>query len=165
MEMRRLAPPNALAHDDDPRTRLASLFRAQYLSMVRVAFLLTGSNEVAEDLVQEAFLGLRKHWEDVDQPEAYLRTSVVNASRSWLRRQRTFRRHVRDWRPPLYENEVDELQDALAALPERQRTALVLRFYADLSEASIAEALGCREGTVKSLLHRGLARLRKAIDQ
>ena len=60
--------------------------------------------------------------------------------------------------------EADELFDALAALPSRQRAALVLRFYEDLSEADIAVALGCRPGTVKSLLHRGLAELRKVVE-
>ena len=134
--------------------------------MVRVAYLMVGSTTVAEDLVQDSFARMHRHWDTTEHPRAYLRTSVVNACRSHLRRLALERAYKRN--PALTDSlpaEADELFDALAALPARQRAALVLRFYEDLSEADIAVALGCRPGTVKSLLHRGLAELRKAVER
>ena len=150
-----------------PPASLADLYRERYLPMVRLAYLMVGSTTVAEDLVQDAFARMHRHWDNAEHPRAYLRTAVINACRSHLRRlalERAYRRHpsaVNDSVLP----QADELFDALAALPSRQRAALVLRFYEDLSEADIAVALGCRPGTVKSLLHRGLAELRKVVDQ
>lgn len=146
---------------------LADLYRERYVPMVRLAFLMVGSTTVAEDLVQDAFARMHRPWDTIEHPKAYLRTSVVNACRSHLRRlalERAYKRNpsvVAESVPA----EADELFDTLAALPARQRAALVLRFYEDLSEADIAVALGCRPGTVKSLLHRGLAELRKVVEQ
>jgi RNA polymerase sigma-70 factor (sigma-E family) len=149
-----------------PPGSLADLYRERYVPMVRLAYLMVGSATVAEDLVQDAFARMYRHWDTTQHPRAYLRTAVVNACRSHLRRlalERAYRRH-----PSAAANhqvaEADELFDALAVLPSRQRAALVLRFYEDLSEADIAVALGCRPGTVKSLLHRGLAELRKVVE-
>ncbi len=146
---------------------LADLYRERYVPMVRLAYLMVGSSTVAEDLVQDAFARMHRHWDHAEHPRAYLRTAVVNACRSHLRRlalERAYRRHPSaDGQGAVAE--ADELFDALAKLPARQRAALVLRFYEDLSEADIAVALGCRPGTVKSLLHRGLAELRKVVEQ
>lgn len=153
-----------------PATRpgsLADLYRERYGPMVRLAYLMVGSTTIAEDLVQDAFARMHRHWGTTEHPRAYLRMSVLNACRSHLRRQaleRSYKRNatlLSDSIPA----EADELFDALGALPARQRAALVLRFYEDLSEADIAVALGCRPGTVKSLLHRGLAELRKVVEQ
>lgn len=145
---------------------LADLYREKYVPMVRMAYLMVGSSTVAEDLVQDAFARMHRHWDNAEHPKAYLRMTVVNACRSHLRRlalERAYRRHPSVMGEAV-RAEPDELFDALAALPTRQRAALVLRFYEDLSEADIAVALGCRPGTVKSLLHRGLAELRKAVE-
>ena len=150
-----------------PPASLADLYRERYVPMVRLAYLMVGSTTVAEDLVQDAFARMHRHWDNAEHPRAYLRTTVVNACRSHLRRlalERAYRRHPSALSDTVVV-EADELFDALAALPSRQRAALVLRFYEDLSEADIAAALGCRPGTVKSLLHRGLAELRKVVDQ
>jgi RNA polymerase sigma-70 factor (sigma-E family) len=164
--------------DDEPGAAavrpasLADLYRERYVPMVRLAYLMVGSTSVAEDLVQDAFARMHRHWDNAEHPKAYLRMAVVNACRSHLRRQ-TLERAYRQ-RPSALAEAVqagspwsapDELFDALGALPARQRAALVLRFYEDLSEADIAVALGCRPGTVKSLLHRGLAELRKVVEQ
>ena len=144
---------------------VTSLYRREYAAMVRLARLITGSNEAAEDVVQEAFVRVYRNWERADHPGAYLRTVVVNRSRSWQRRRLV----ERDRQPAVEEQAADpegrELLDALAHLGVRQRTALVLRFYADLSEADIALAMGCRPGTVKSLVHRGLRRLERMIER
>ncbi len=149
-----------------PPGSLADLYRERYVPMVRLAYLMVGSTAVAEDLVQDAFARVHRHWDHAEHPRAYLRTAVVNACRSHLRRlalERAYRRHPSVVGDGVHA-ETDELFDALAALPSRQRAALVLRFYEDLSEADIAVALGCRPGTVKSLLHRGLAELRKVVE-
>jgi RNA polymerase sigma-70 factor (sigma-E family) len=150
-----------------PPASLADLYRERYVPMVRLAYLMVGSTTVAEDLVQDAFARMHRHWDNAEHPRAYLRTAVVNACRSHLRRlalERAYRRHPAALSDTVLPH-ADELFDALAALPSRQRAALVLRFYEDLSEADIAVALGCRPGTVKSLLHRGLAELRRVVDQ
>lgn len=148
---------------------LDALYRTHYAPMVRLAHLITGSNEVAEDLVQEAFVRLHGH--DVaalGNPAGYLRTSVVNRCRSWQRRAVLERRHESSGRvdpsAAVQPVEVDETLAALARLRPRQRAALVLRFYADLPEAEIAATLGCRPGTVKSLISRGLAELKETIS-
>lgn len=143
---------------------LSSLYRQLHPPMVRLAHLLTGSNAVAEDLVQDAFVALHGALDRADNPAAYLRTTVVNRCRSHLRRRRLEDRHraveLRVATPP----DVDETWQALARLPERRRVALVLRFYEDLAIEEIAEVMGCRPGTVKSLVHRGLASLREVLS-
>jgi RNA polymerase sigma factor (sigma-70 family) len=88
----------------------------------------------------------------------------VNRCRSWGRRQ-VLERDRRPRPPEPAELVADELWDALATLPERQRTAIVLRYYADLPDADIAEALGCRPATVRTSLHRGLAALRRVVER
>lgn len=148
-----------------PAVSLEELYRREYAAMVRLAHLLTGSNDVAEDLVQESFVRLHRNWGRADQPAAYLRTTVVNRCRSWQRRRVLERRPPVSVGPTVVEGEPREMLDALARLGVRQRTALVLRFYADLSEADIARALGCRPGTVKSLVHRGLRQLEGMIER
>jgi RNA polymerase sigma-70 factor (sigma-E family) len=152
-------PVTAVAWPHD----LVSLYRNRYADMVRLAFLLTGSSAEAEEIVQDAFVRVRRRIDRVDNPSAYLRTSVVNGCRNRYRRILVERRHQPPAQGVAYDR-VDELSDALATLATRQRTVIVLRFYAGLSEAEIAKVLGCRPGTVKSLCHRGLAELRRVIE-
>jgi RNA polymerase sigma-70 factor (sigma-E family) len=143
-----------------------SFYEAQWQTALRLATLLTQQRAVAEDLAQEAFANVYRAWSRIDRPAAYLNTAIVNACRRWHKREARARERL-----PLLVAEptehpmLGELSDAVAALPYRQRAALVLRYYADLSEAEIADALGCRPGTVKSLVSRGLAELKKVIDQ
>jgi RNA polymerase sigma factor (sigma-70 family) len=155
-----------LREQADGREAAASfddLYRAEQPELVRLAVLLVGSPEVAVDLVQDCFVRLHPRWTKVTDHRAYLRRSVVNACHSHHRGLRRWRRL--DLRPaePV-ELGARELSDALAALPHRQRAALVLRFYGGLPDAAIADALGCRPGTVASLVHRGLAALREVIE-
>lgn len=145
-------------------TTFAQFYAAEFDGAVRLARLLTGSWDTARDIAQDAFCGLHRHWHRVEVPGAYLRRSIVNGANSAHRRRR------RDAQRPLpvaesIELGADELSDALAALPPRQRAAIVLRHRLDLPDAEIAEALGVRVGTVASLVHRGLAQLRAAIDE
>ncbi|MGH9070683.1 MAG: RNA polymerase sigma factor [Acidimicrobiales bacterium] len=144
---------------------LIELYRAQYAPMVRLAYLLTGSNALAEEVVQEAFIRIRGRLGSVDSPVAYLRTTVVNGSHNHHRHTEVERRLAPlTATPESVTDSLDELGDALASLPERQRAVLVLRYYQDLTEAEIAQVLDCRPGTVKSLAHRGLASLRKVLE-
>lgn len=145
----------------------ADLYVSQHERLMRLAFVLTGSREVAEDVVQDSFVRLYRHWLSAERPEQYVRQIVVNGCRSHHRR--TGRQ--RDKMAKLYvldattDRQGVELSDVLLELPYRQRAAIVLRFYSDLSEVEIAEVLGCRPGTVGSLIHRGLARLRMVVEQ
>lgn len=147
--------------------RFTELYLELHDRLVRLAFVLTGSREIAEDVVQDSFVRLYNRWGTADHPDRYIRQIVVNECHTHHRRAG----RERDRRAKLYVVDAThdrtgvELEDVLMELPYRQRAAIVLRFYSDLSEAEIAEALGCRPGTVGSLIHRGLERLRKAIEQ
>lgn len=143
-------------------------YASAWPAAVRLAALLTQQTEPAEDLAQEAMVRVYGHWPQVrvGVPGAYLRTTVVNVCNNWHRSRRTQQAKL-----PLLISErldtstSDHLADALAALPFRQRTVLVLRFYEGCSEREIAEHLGCRPGTVKSLTSRALAQLQKVIER
>ncbi|MHB8295146.1 MAG: SigE family RNA polymerase sigma factor [Acidimicrobiales bacterium] len=142
-----------------------ALYRDRYEPMVRLAFLLVGSSGLAEEAVQESFLKVRKRIGGLEHPSAYLRATVVNECRNHHRRARIERRDLPLHAQPSSSNdEVNELADALGALPYRQRAVIVLRYYLGASEVEIADYLGCRPGTVKSLAHRGLAALREMIE-
>ena len=152
------APPPGPGADDE----LRALFAAQYVPMVRLATLLVDRVEIAEEVVQEAFLLLHRRWDEIDAPGAYLRLTVVNRCRDALRRRRVRRREPAS--PSWSHDAPDEMADAIAALPERMRTAIVLRFYGDLTIDQISDAMGARPGTVKSWIHRALGRLREVIE-
>ncbi len=130
---------------------------------VRLARLLTGSSSVAEDLAQDAFVAVQGRWADVRNPDAYVRTAVVNRVRTYARRgsppEEAHGTLVVTGMP-----EIDETWALLLGLSERQRAALVLRYYCDLPLAEIADLLGCRVGTIKSTIHRGLERLREEMS-
>jgi RNA polymerase sigma-70 factor (sigma-E family) len=144
--------------------------------MVHLAVLLVDDRATAEDVVQEAFTALyRRHGERIDEIDnalAYLRTAVVNGSRSVLRRRRTARGYT-----PLYEADAasaeeyvvlaEEHRDVLVALGKltrRRREVLVLRYWSELSEAQIAETLGISRGSVKSIASRALDALEKLLE-
>lgn len=139
---------------------LVRVYEEQWLALTRVAYLITGTSAVAEELVQDAFVSVRSRWNDLDNPEGYLRTSVVNATRDWGRRQEVAVR-LRPAPPDPTVNHPDELWDALSRLDHRRRSAVVLRYYADMPDPEIAEILGCRPTTVRTLIHRALRDLRR----
>jgi RNA polymerase sigma-70 factor (sigma-E family) len=147
-------------------TSFIELYEETFVSMVRLAVALTGSQALAEDLVHDAFVRVHARWAKVESPNAYLRAAVVNACRSASRRARRERKY-RESQPAaaIVSLEADELFDALGRLPYRQRAALVLQYYEGLQQAEIADLLGCREGTVASLVHRGLEQLRRVIER
>ena len=153
---------------------LDELYARHFGSGVRLAFLLTGDRAHAEDLAQEAFIrcvGRFRHLRRPDAFEAYFRRAIVNLHTSGLRR----RRLEREWlsregaaaaRRVSSQPDVGAREDlwrALRGLPSRQRAALVLRYYEDLSERETAEVLGCSVAAVKSLVARGSETLRELI--
>jgi RNA polymerase sigma-70 factor (sigma-E family) len=150
---------------DGPDVAFELLYAEAYRPMVRLALLLTGSPAQVEELVQDAFVRVYRQWHRVESPRAYLRQAVVNACWSHRRRRARELRHGPGAaaRAATVDPEANLMRDALSRLSDRQRKAVVLRYYEDLSEAEIAAVLGCRPGTVKSLLSRGLARLRREL--
>ena len=153
--------------------RLGALYERHASDAVRLAYLLTGDRSLAEDLVQEAFVRMFGRFRDLRSPEAfpwYLRRTVVNLANSHFRHAKVERTYVeRQGRlPDEWAQEIgsrQEMWEQLRRLPERQRAAIVLRFYEDLTEAQTAEVLGCRLGTVKSLVSRGLEALRTDVGR
>lgn len=148
--------------DDD----FVRFYREAYPGAVRLAWLLTHDHHAAEDVVQDAFVRVRPRLGTVEHRHAYLRTAVVNGcrdrARSAGRAEAGMRRLdvVRDIEPAA---EPSTLLELVARLPHRHRAVLVLRYWADLPEAEIAEIVGVRPATVRSLTARALARLRKEL--
>ena len=154
---------------DAPSTddRFAAFYRAAYPWAKRLAHLLLGGSADAEDVVQDAFAHVHARYTSVLVPEAYLRTSVVDGCRQLHRRRAREDRRIRlvaDHGERIIDVP-DPLLDAVATLPLSQRAAVVLRYWADLPDDEIAAAIGVRPATVRSLVHRGLASLRKEIDR
>ncbi|GAA5198865.1 SigE family RNA polymerase sigma factor [Rugosimonospora acidiphila] len=156
---------------------LTRLFASHYRQLVRLAALLLGDPGLAEEVVQDAYIRLHERWRTLREPDralGYLRTSVINGARSALRRRVVARRYTDSLTAlpdaPSAESQTITAFDhavvinALRGLPTRQREALVLRYYADLSEADIAEAMGISRGAVKSHAARGLAALRQILE-
>jgi RNA polymerase sigma-70 factor (sigma-E family) len=154
--------------------RLGELYEAHAPEAARLAYLLTGDRALAEDLVHEAFVRLFGRFRDLRHPQAfraYLRTTVVNLARSHFRRRRVERAYLEregravDPAPAPDPGGREEMWAALQRLRPRQRAAVVLRYYEDLTEAQTAEVLGCAVGTVKSLVSRGLDQLRMELSR
>jgi RNA polymerase sigma-70 factor (sigma-E family) len=146
-------------------SQFEEFYATEFARTTRLVHLLTGRDDVAEDLAQDAMARIHRHFDRLDNPAAYLRTTVVNVCRNWHRSTR--REIVRNERIPLPEAslgpEVDEVLAVVDRLPYRQRAVIVMRYWLDLSEADIADHLGCRPGTVKSLSARALERLHREL--
>lgn len=171
--LRAIDAPDEQTAPGSPVT-IEDLYRVHRMRLVRLAILLVDEAATAEDVVQEAFAGLHRNWRKLRDEAAaigYLRTAVVNGSRSVLRRRKTAREYV----PPhavtarsaeslaMLSTEHQAVVTALGVLPPRQREVLVLRYYGGLSEAEIAEAAGISKGTVKSTASRALEALQRAM--
>jgi RNA polymerase sigma-70 factor (sigma-E family) len=151
------------------------LYEQLWWPMLRLATGLVDEVSVAEDVVQDAFAATYRRWEAIRDRQAaagYLRTAVVNGSRSVLRRRITERKHLQSVvdepadaadRCVLQVAERDRVLAAMSTLPDRQREVLTLRYIAELSDADIAQATGLSEGGVRSASSRGLAALRKTL--
>jgi RNA polymerase sigma-70 factor (sigma-E family) len=146
----------------------ASYMEARQPSLLRTAYLLVGDRHTAEDLVQVAFAKLYLSWDKVRDREAldgYVRRILVNEHNSLWRRAWKRREHSSDQVPEIGRHDAydegSDLWPVIQTLPRRTRAVIVLRYYEQLSEAEIAEALGISRGTVKSQASRGLALLRE----
>lgn len=148
-------------------TGLVDAYRAGWTDLVRLGYLLTGNRAVAEELVQDAFVAARSRWDRIDDHRAYLRTAMVNAIRDRARHAKVVERHrptpTEARRATTTEDKPDELWDALERLDPRRRQAVVLRYYLDLPDPEIADLLGCRPATVRTLIHRALRDLRREV--
>lgn len=164
----------AVAWDADQA--VTALYSANYRSLVRLAAMLVRDAGTAEEVVQDAFVAMHGGWRrlrDPDKALSYLRQSVVNRSRSVLRHRAVVEKYAPKGLPDAPSAEagaIGELErsaviEALARLPARQREALVLRYYADLSEAEIAHTMGISRGAVKSHTARGMTALRNVLEQ
>ncbi len=145
---------------------------AEQAGLLRLAVLLTGDRGHAEDLVQTALMKCYRHWGRLTRsgtPTAYVRRAVVTTHTSWRRRLSTTEQ-VMESLPDRADpgagphEEDEELRRALRALPPRMRTAVVLRYYEDLSEAQAGELMGCSASTVNTQTARGLERLRASLS-
>jgi len=158
-----------------PRAAVTEIFHHHYRRLVGLAGLMVDDRETAEEVVQDAFEALYRNWGRLRDPQAaiaYLNRSVVNGSRSRLRRRMTERSYdlPDEGAAPSAESlgvdrhERTELMDAVRALPRRQREVMVLRYYLDLSEDQIAEWLGISNGSVKRHAFRATENLHKRME-
>lgn len=142
---------------------VGDLFRSHRQRLVNLAFAITLDASTAEEIVQDAFIGLHRGVSSVDNPVGYLQRSVVNSSVSVLRRRRLVQRRPLPRPIPVAASspEIDEMWERVITLPAKQRAVVFLRFWEDLSLIEIAHVLGRPLGSVKSTLHRALTSLRE----
>jgi RNA polymerase sigma-70 factor (sigma-E family) len=154
---------------------MVRLYRRNFNGLVRLASVVLRDTATAEEVVQDAFINMHRGWHrlrDEENALAYLRQAVVNRARSVLRHRVIVERNAPKAMPDLPSAEDGAISmfersaviDALRDLPGRQREALILRYYADLSEAEIAAAMGISKGSVKSHTARGMTALRAALE-
>ncbi len=157
----------------DATGAVTELYRGHALGLMRLALIMVGDRGTAEDVVQDAFAGLYRRWprlRDRDSALTYVRSAVLNGSRTALRRRRRPFRAVHQ--PPVWSAESEamvgedrrEVVAAMHRLPTRQREALVLRYFCDLTEEEIADAMRVSRGTVKSTTSRALASLGRILE-
>lgn len=153
---------------------ITSLYQDHALSLARLALLMLGDADAAQDVVQDAFLGLHRRWGKLSNTAAapaYLRASVLNGCRTALRKRS--RLTLNDaWRPLesaeatlMHTEEQRAVLAAIRRLPARQREALVLRYYLDMTEDQAARAMGVSRGTVKSATSRAVAAVGRMLKE
>ena len=175
--MRQAAPRDAQAAPKDAADAVSELFMLHHSRLLGLAVLLIGDKQVADDVVQDAFIGLYRRWSHLRDPDAavaYLNRAVVNGGHEHFRRGRRAALLLPRLVPRSEElssaeqdavghDEADRLRRAVEGLPWRQRQVLVLRYYLDQSEAEIADTLGVARGSVKRHASRGLAALARSM--
>jgi RNA polymerase sigma-70 factor (ECF subfamily) len=164
-----------VADDLEPRTSASdftAMCQREYSRVVGLLVLVVGDRTHAEDIAQEAFARAWSRWARVstlDRPDQWVRRVAVNLSTSWWRRQQVAARWAAANRPDLAATDDppmtdDELVQHVRSLPHRQRMAIACRYFADMSVADTAQAMRCREGTVKALTSQAISALRKVAD-
>ncbi|WP_067451127.1 RNA polymerase sigma factor [Actinomadura macra] len=159
-----------------PPPTLSDLYRTHAAGLMRLAALMVGDPVTAEDVVQDAFLGLHRKWARLHDPAAaltYVRSAVLNRCRSVLRRRAVAARFGHAYEPPVWSaesvaligEERRELLAAVAALPRRQREVLALRYFCELPENEIARILGISRGTVSSTASRAMSTLARTLGE
>lgn len=160
---------------EEAAVAVSSLYQASALGLIRLAFVILGDRQAAEDVVQEAFIGLFRRWDrlsNVEGAEYYVRVSVLNGCRSALRRRSAVSSQVLyDLPAPSAEvavlgnEERAELIRAIDQLPRRQRETIVLRYYLDLPDNEIATLMGISPSTVRSTVHRALESVGRKLQE
>jgi len=173
------SPSGELPALRDARQHVSALYQAHALGLVKLAVLMTGDQLAAEDVVQDAFLGLYRRWSKLDDPAnalTYVRSAVLNGCRDALRqrarRDRRDRAAASAWEPlpsaeaaALLSEDHRRILAAVRLLPDRQREALVHRFYLGLSEEETARVMRISRGTVKSTTSRAVAALGRMLRE
>jgi RNA polymerase sigma-70 factor (sigma-E family) len=167
--------PGVSGAGGDANAGVTALYQAHAIGLIRLAIVMLGDRAAAEDVVQDAFLGLYRHWIRLDDQAnalAYVRSAVLNRCRNALRQRGRPERRVTAAVPGesaealvLVGEEHQRVLTAIRALPGRQREALVLRFYLDMSEEETARAMGISRGTVKSTTSRAVAALGRMLKE
>lgn len=171
----RVGSAQVSAGTSDRAAAVSALYAGHALGLIRLAHIMLGNRQAADDVVQEAFIGLYRRWSHLDEQAralGYVRSSVLNGCRSQLRRRPTVELGGSDG-PAVTSAESavltaearGEVIRALRCLPARQREVLALRFYLDLPDDQIAAAMGINRSTVRSAAHRGLAALGRALRE
>jgi RNA polymerase sigma-70 factor (sigma-E family) len=164
---------------DDGAAEVTALYGAHAVSMIRIALIMLGDRAAAEDVVQDAFFALYRRWGKLSDPAnavTYVRSAVLNGCRDALKRQarreRRDRAATRSWQDAssaealaLIGEDHRRLLVAVRRLPERQREALVCRYYLDMSEEETARAMGISRGTVKSATSRAVAAIGRILKE
>jgi len=169
------AMPDSVSTEWGASRAVEEIYHTHYRSLVRLAVLLVRDIATAEEVVQDSFIAMHSAWRrlrDGDKALAYLRQSIMNRSRSVLRHRAVVDRNAPKAAPDMPSAEQGALSllersaviAALRTLPPRQREALVLKYYADLSEAQIASTMGISRGADKSHTARGTASLRSILE-
>jgi len=171
-----LIQPEPARRTADAEPAFTEIYGSEYGSLVRMSAMLLGDVGTAEEVVQDSFIAVHANWRglrDTDKAVHYLRSAVLNRSRSVLRRRAVADRHMPRPEPDMPSAEHAALTrlerlaviSALRSLPPRQREALVLRFYLDLSEEQAAAAMNISTGALKSHTFRGKAAMRAILER
>ena len=159
--------------DAAAETEFSEFMNGRWLQLLRLGYVLTGDRGLAEDLAQTALARAYASWPQIRRagdPDAYVRRVMVNANRSRFRKRRVAEQLTGAVPEPSLPDRTWTVDDrvvllaALMGLPPRQRSVVMLRFWLDMTETQVAEALGCSVGTVKSQAARALAKLRAGTD-
>jgi RNA polymerase sigma-70 factor (sigma-E family) len=175
------AQERGLTAEPDAEAMLTDLYRLHALRLIRLAYVMLGDRQAAEDVVQDAFAGLYRRWDriaDHSKAPQYVRSSVLNGCRTAIKRTRPVLELLDIDVEPAAGSAVSSAETAVLAgeqqrvlmrairrLPGRQREALVLRFYLDEPDAEIARLMGIRESTVRSTTHRALVALGRLLGE